>query len=98
MYFRKSQKKYTTNATELKKRSIVVTNSDEKDGESGQWPGALWQASMEATPPLKPSRTQSCLLLLLLAAGTAAAMENVAAAADPRLVYHPFSITPLLPT
>jgi hypothetical protein len=54
---------------------------------------------MEAKPPLKPSHTQSCLLLLLLvAAAAAAAMEIVAAAADLRLVYHPFSITPLLPT
>jgi hypothetical protein len=54
---------------------------------------------MEAKPPLKPSHTQSCLLLLLLVvAAAAAAMEIVAAAADLRLVYHPFSITPLLPT
>jgi hypothetical protein len=54
---------------------------------------------MEAKPPLKPSHTQSCLLLLLLVvAAAAAAMEIVAAAADLQLVYHPFSITPLLPT
>lgn len=64
----------------------IFTNSGEKGGESGQWLGALAQASMEAKQPPWPKRKQPCHLLGLWKPATATPRFE---SADHSLAVHP---------